>query len=275
MRSMTGRVVNLRMGVMSIMVVLLAMACLPAGACADEASGVVRVNGVLLTEVYLFEVLQRLIPFESYHRTVTPDRMVEYRAKAQKKLIEEELFYQHALELSMDVSRASMRQARKDAIGNFGGKKAFRKTLKDSGVKEEEYFNRVRRKLIIEKFENEYITGLAEVSQDEIRQYYEDNKDSYFRPAAWRLSHILISIPPTTPSEEFGEFEERAEKVVAMIRDGEDFAAVAWDHSDDPYRVKGGDLGMVHEGMLEPELERAVAKLDVGQVSVPIRTIYG
>jgi len=37
--------------------------------------------------------------------------------------------------------------------------------------------------------------------------------------------------------------------------------------SEDPYRVKGGDLGYMHKGRMLPEIEEAAFKLKVGEVS--------
>jgi parvulin-like peptidyl-prolyl isomerase len=67
----------------------------------------------------------------------------------------------------------------------------------------------------------------------------------------------------------------RAEEALQKIKDGEDMASVAWDYSDDPYRVKGGDLGIVHSGRLAARLEKAVQNLGVGELSDVVQTLYG
>ena len=52
-------------------------------------------------------------------------------------------------------------------------------------------------------------------------------------------------------------------------------SVIAWDYSDGPYRVKGGDLGLVHKGRLEPDLEKEAFQLKPGQLSNIIETRYG
>ena len=56
---------------------------------------------------------------------------------------------------------------------------------------------------------------------------------------------------------------------------GKDFGALAEQYSDDFYKIKGGDLGWVHRGRLEPDFEKVAFSLPVGKVSEPFRTQYG
>jgi len=63
--------------------------------------------------------------------------------------------------------------------------------------------------------------------------------------------------------------------VINKIKTGEDMSLLAWDYSDGPYRVKGGDFGLVHRGRLKPDLEKEVIKFEAGRLSGIIETIYG
>ncbi|MDX1491576.1 MAG: peptidylprolyl isomerase [Pseudohongiellaceae bacterium] len=88
-----------------------------------------------------------------------------------------------------------------------------------------------------------------------------------------KARHILI-----TPNEI--RTEEQAEALVQSlyerIQNGEDFAEVARQNSDDTASVvAGGDLGWANEGGMPPEFEEQIAKLDIGEVSEPFRTTFG
>ena len=63
--------------------------------------------------------------------------------------------------------------------------------------------------------------------------------------------------------------------MIDKINAGQDMSAVASDYSDGPYRVKGGDLGLVHRGRLYPTLEKEVFQLEPGRLSGIIESIYG
>ena len=115
----------------------------------------------------------------------------------------------------------------------------------------------------------------AQASDEEIKAYYEANKKKFMRPEARKLKHILISVKPEATAEEWKAKKARAQEVIDKINAGQDMSVVAWDYSDGPYRVKGGDLGLVHRGRLYPTLEKEVFQLEPGRLSGIIETIYG
>jgi len=127
----------------------------------------------------------------------------------------------------------------------------------------------VKRLIVVEVKEK------AQVSDEEVKAYYEANKKKFMRPEARRLKHILISVKPEATAEEWKTKKARAQEVIDKINAGQDISAVAADYSDGPYRDKGGDLGLVHRGRLYPTLEKEVFQLEPGRLSGIIETIYG
>jgi len=69
--------------------------------------------------------------------------------------------------------------------------------------------------------------------------------------------------------------EKKANEVLAKVKKGEDFAELAKKYSEDTSAAKGGDLGFVKKGMLVPEFEDALWKLQPGQTSELVKTVYG
>ncbi|MBC8412244.1 MAG: peptidylprolyl isomerase [Nitrospira sp.] len=66
-----------------------------------------------------------------------------------------------------------------------------------------------------------------------------------------------------------------AKDLLERIKGGEDFAAIAYEFSDDPYRVKGGDIGYIHRGMFIPELEPLAFDMEIGEIMGPLETEHG
>lgn len=95
------------------------------------------------------------------------------------------------------------------------------------------------------------------------------------RPEARRIRQIKISVAPNATAEEREQKRLKALEVHSKIKGGEDMGAVAWEYSEDKYRVKGGDLGLVHRGQLIPDLENEVFKLKKNELSIILETIYG
>lgn len=85
--------------------------------------------------------------------------------------------------------------------------------------------------------------------------------------------HILLA-----PSEIRTEDQARrlAESVHQRIVDGEDFAVLARQFSDDTMSVvAGGDLGWVSDGGMPPQFEEQIRSMEVDQLSAPFRTSFG
>jgi len=150
----------------------------------------------------------------------------------------------------------------------------------------------------------------VEVSDDEARKYYEENtgrfrspeqvvleyveltKDSFFDQVEAsdeeveqlyqqrianlaeqrRAAHILVE------ADGSGDADAKAkiEGIAKRLTEGEDFAALAKEMSEDPGSAsEGGDLGFAGPGVYDPAFEEALYELEKGQVSAPVRSDFG
>lgn len=117
--------------------------------------------------------------------------------------------------------------------------------------------------LITELFEKE-IMAKAKVSDQELKDYYDKNKEEFTPTTQIKASHILVKT------------EDEARKVLARLEKGEKFGDIAKAVSTDPGSAKNsGDLGYFSKGQMVPEFEKAAASLKVGDTSVPVKTQFG
>lgn len=87
------------------------------------------------------------------------------------------------------------------------------------------------------------------------------------------VRHILIK---TTPVQTDSQTKVRLERLRASIQGGLDFATAARSNSEDPGSVaKGGDLGWVTTGVLDPTFESVMEKTRPGQISEPFKSQFG
>jgi parvulin-like peptidyl-prolyl isomerase len=138
----------------------------------------------------------------------------------------------------------------------------------------------IRRQLLVEKL-RETIEGRVSVTDDELKKSFEEVK----------ARHILIK-----PDEEARRAQEaakktgksaegvdgdalakkRAEQLLARLKNGEDFAALAKSNSDDVgTKDKGGDLGWFRRGQMVPEFEAAAFALKPGELSGVVKSDFG
>lgn len=88
-----------------------------------------------------------------------------------------------------------------------------------------------------------------------------------------KARHILLK-PSAILSDE--EARAKLEKLRQRILDGEDFAALAKEHSEDiGSMLAGGDLGWSRPGMFVAEFENTMTQMDVGEISQPFRSQFG
>lgn len=86
--------------------------------------------------------------------------------------------------------------------------------------------------------------------------------------------HILIQPNRIVSDTDARQRLERLRR--RLIEGGEDFAALAKQHSEDRGTAEaGGSLGWVGPGQLVPEFEQAMNRLAPGEISQPFRTQFG
>ncbi len=112
-----------------------------------------------------------------------------------------------------------------------------------------------------------------EPSEQELHRAYEQESGRYSTPEKRRLSHILIEVQAQAEEQ---QALAKARELEQQLRAGADFVKLAKAESADSGSAQqGGDLGYIGTGALPPELEQAVGKLKVGEITAPVRTSYG
>jgi peptidyl-prolyl cis-trans isomerase C len=156
-------------------------------------------------------------------------------------------------------------QARAQGM-NVGREKAFQQALEQAGLTEEELREQIREQLPVQKVQVR-VAGDAEASQEEIEQFYEENKKLQFTTPEQRCArHILFN----------KDQREKAEEVKGQLQNGADFAELAKEFSQDPAGAEnGGDLGCLGKGETVPSFEEAVFNARQGEIVGPVESEFG
>lgn len=105
---------------------------------------------------------------------------------------------------------------------------------------------------------------------------YEERRDDFDVPEQALARHILVQVPAGASPEEVLELESLAREHRQRIADGEDFAVVAAEVSDDAGSAgNAGSLGWFRRGQMVPEFDEAAFTLELGVLSEPVKTTYG
>lgn len=129
-----------------------------------------------------------------------------------------------------------------------------------------------RRKIKYLQIDTEAIRANITVPEQDIQRHYNQNIDQYSTPEEVRARHILLNVEGGNEAE----VRARAEALLAQVKGGADFAALAEKHSQDVASAsRGGDLGFFGRGRMVPEFEQVAFSLAPGEVSDLVRTPFG
>lgn len=115
-----------------------------------------------------------------------------------------------------------------------------------------------------------------QVSEEDLKTLYEEQKKQLDSSERRRVSHILIETNAALGSAEDKKAKEKADALYQRIVKGEDFARLAKELSDDKISAaKGGDLGIMNRDDMDRSFAEAAFKLAKDQVSSPVKTSFG
>ncbi len=115
------------------------------------------------------------------------------------------------------------------------------------------------------------------ISEDELRQSYEDRIAEFQGVEERRASHILISVIEEGSDAEKFAARSRAEELLQIVkRDPSQFGALAQEFSNDPGSAESeGDLGFVQRGLMVESFDKALFESKIGSIVGPVETQYG
>lgn len=220
------------------------------------------------------ELNKKLLPLREKYREIYKDRDLEERLqKARKnilnKLIEEKILLIKAEELKIKIKDDEVEKAIEEIKKTFPTPDKFYEELKKNEITPFEFRERIRKKMKKERLVRwEILRGIF-ITEEEIKSFYEENREAYFMPDKLKISQILIGRPKDEDSE------KKIKEIFQKLEEGENFYALARRYSEDPYAPEGGRIGFVFMEELHPHLRKALSLIEVGEYTKPISTPTG
>lgn len=114
------------------------------------------------------------------------------------------------------------------------------------------------------------------ISDEILEQQFEEQKARFITSEERLASHILITLDQNADDATVETAKQKAQSLAKRAREGEDFAELAKDNSDDfGSAPNGGDLGWLEPGVMVQAFEDALYSLDSGAISDPVKTGFG
>ncbi len=237
-----------------------------------KAKPVARVNGTELTDRDLMATMYTMFPYARQHNGAVPQGMEkDIRAGAMKMMIFEELCYQAALRSKMTVPLAKLQKAENDFAHQFQSPVQFQQYIQAEYHGSRALLNtKIKRSLLIDAFLKAQVYEKSNVTNAELKAYYDKNPDRFQVKESFALQTISILPPEKATPAQLKEARKRAEDVLKQAKAAktyEQFGLLAEKYSDDDYRVMMGDHKMVARDTLAPQVVQAALALKPDQVS--------
>ncbi len=158
----------------------------------------------------------------------------------------------------------------------FPSEQVFTQTLTQRQLTLDSLRADVRQGLQIDRMIDAEVAGRANVTAEQVNDFYAKNPSEFQQTERVSASHILIPLPDGADAAVKEQARARAADILKQVKAGGDFAALAKEHSQDPGSApKGGDLGSFERGQMVGPFEQAAFSLGPGQASELVETRFG
>jgi len=238
----------------------------------DQDSIAATVNDESISD---YEVRQRVALYlatSGITQKLNDEQMKRIRGQILEKLEDEKVQLQEAVKKKITVSPVEVDKRINGMMAeNHFTIQQLRATLTQAGANEEALRAQITASIAwLKTVQDEYsdrVNISPEMVDAEMAKNAEGANKAHF--------HVLEIFLPVDNPEKDAKVRKDAEDIINQLRQGAPFAVVARQFSQHPTAATGGDIGWVYDGQMAPELNAAVAKLGMGQITDPIRSTGG
>ncbi len=257
----------------------LMLLCVPVGAeVVDKIVAVVNDEIITLTEFNT--------AFEPYLKNIEDN----YKGKDKEAIINQakESFLKRLVDnllIEQEAKKAGMGIVIKDeevmdVIRDMMAKKKsnmedFKKNLAREGTSLESLKKDIRSQMMRIRLLRREIKSKVIVSDEEIGEYYNKNRQDYEGKEAVRLKQIFLAIPAKADKKTKAKIKEEAGQLRKRVLAGESFELLAVKYSQGPGAAQGGDIGFIEKGTIIAAVESVAFNLPMEQVSEVIESGIG
>lgn len=259
---------------MALLLISLTATAAPPAKKADPAAAVV--NGKAIPAAALDREISVILQRAQAQGQVPSGKdMAAIREAALNMLIKRELLSQESKKAGVVVDKARVDKELAGYKKNFATDKEFAAALAEAGTSEAELRTQIAGNYAMRDFIDARFKGKVKVSEQEVKDFYNKNKNSFQQPESARARHILILSKAEDSKADKARKREKLAQIKKELKGGADFATLAGRFSECPSKAQGGDLGVFGRGQMVKPFEQAVFAMMPGDVSDIVETEFG
>jgi peptidyl-prolyl cis-trans isomerase SurA len=265
--------------------VLFALAILAGCDRAAPANVAATVNGRAITYAELDKQFES--QFGGGGERSSGDQALIQKLEVLRTLVDNEIMLQRAEKLGLMAGDADV-DAKFNELKAPYTQEEFQKQLDARKMTVDELKVQLRRDLSVQKLFNKEITSKITITDKDITDFYAANKASFnLAEPQIHMAQILVTPAPdpnvrnlkNDKAQDDEQARKKIQSIAMRVRQGEDFAMLAQNYSEDPNSSQnGGDLGFIPDSALEKanaDLRKTLAALRPGETTAPLRTPEG
>lgn len=241
----------------------------------DPSMILVEVHGEKLTAGELDAQVRRAVAMRG-GANLPPEQLARVRAQLLGMFVTRAVLGEEAKQQNIEVTD----EQRSNGIATITGKLPDGMSLEDVltqryGMSRETFVADLDKEIRIRNLLEAKAKEAPDPTDEEIKAFFEENRDKLDKPESAHARHILIACPQAAPEAERTEKKTRAESLQKRLVEGEEFAGIAQTHSDCTTKQNGGDLGTFPRGKMVKTFDDAAFSQEINAIGPVIETQYG
>jgi len=242
----------------------------------DEAAA--TVNGKIIK----FEEVERAIKQQTkgQESKLSPLELAQARLQVLSQLIQEEVMYQKAEnEQTIPSDDEVTAELNKNKTSSGLSKEEFEKRMTEAGETEDSLRAKLKRRLAISKLVDKVAGKVEPPNNSEIEAFYNGNKAGFVKKRGVQLAAIVVDARNSGTGDttvDQASANLKLQEILKKLNAGTDFATLASSESEDPSRLRKGDLGYISEEQMKQTFSPQIAQafmnetFKIGSVTSPI-----
>jgi peptidyl-prolyl cis-trans isomerase SurA len=233
------------------------------------------VNGDAISQTELDNYTKMIVTEMQAPGAALPPRDVLQKQVLNRMILNKiqlQIAQQYGIEIdSLSVSQQIQNIAKQQGVSV----ETLRSTVEATGINYSDYREYIKTEMIIQMLQNKEVNQDVSITKADIENYLNSPAGQDNSGAEYRLSHILVALPESPTPEVLKKAQNKAEDLVAKLKSGADFKALAISNSAGRQALNGGDLGWRNAGELPSLFTTYAPSMQKGDIAGPIRSSNG